>query len=333
MPSPVPVQSAEGSNSSDGRSSPVLGAHGCGTVSTAPPGSTSPPTKATAQGGISSYSPASTELFLKCPMLWVQTQRGVQPRVEPEWTPNRLIGTAVATGLSAAYRQYDYIGSPLTTLPFALPVAYTALEAGWVEQDTWNLPALQKLVERGIRLAIEGPQLEGMQAVVLTEQDVYGRRPDVVFRRHGGGLVLDENKVTLSLDARYQEARLAEYDHAWQIRDYAYHVSLYLAEPITETRYQLLVLGPRKQVVLHKVALTAEALTQWYQSAQAVWAAMAAVEAGEPPWQNLTACTNKGLHFGRRCWLHDFCHLCEGDAGRAESLYVIPPSQEGRHAL
>lgn len=324
------VRSVEGSNSSGESSSPSQGGLSSGTVSSVPPVSTSPPALLTDRDGIPSYAPSTTELFLRCPMLWLQTKRGLHPRVVPEWTPNQLVGSAIGLGLQYSYRQYDWAGDPLRTLPGALQAAYRALEGGWVDQETWSIPTLQKLVERGVKLALEGPQLTGMKSVVLNEQGVYGRRPDVVFRREDGGLVVDDNKVTLSLDARYKGERLEGYTRGWQIRDYAYHVGYYFEEPVVETRYHLIILGPRKEVVLHPVIVSQDNLARWYRSAQAVWMTMWAIEQGhKEAWQNLGVCTNKGVHFGHRCTLYDFCHVFDADVARAESLYEWLPSEGG----
>ena len=318
------VGNAEVFNTSAGSSPLGLDTPWSGTVSTVPPGSTSPPDQVTAQAGIPSYAPSSVDLFLRCPMLWWLTKRGWRPQVEPEWTPNRLVGAAVGAGLAEVYRHYDPMGDALQGLSSALQVAYRALEGEWVEQETWTIPTLQKLVERGVRLALEGPQLQGMASVVLNEpHGLYGRRPDVVFRRMGDNrLVVDDDKVIMSLDARYEASRLAEYDHAWQIKDYAYHVGEYLAEPVAEGRYYLIVLGPRKHTTLHKVDVSPESLKRWYASATSIWQTMDAVERGvQEPWQNLLVCTSKSTHYGHRCPMYDACHVYHGDERAMLTLY------------
>jgi hypothetical protein len=277
------------------------------------------------------YSPSEVDLFLRCPMLWWLTRkRGWVSRVEPAWTPNRLVGSAVGAGLTILYGQYPDKGWPEKVSPESQEEAHRVLVEGWVDQDGWSLEALQRLVDRGLDVAVKGPQMEGVQSVVMAEQGVYGRRPDVILR-FPDGLVVDDNKVAMALDAHQEPYRLAEYDHSWQLLDYAWHVGEYLAEPVTLTRLHLIVLGPRKHVTLHQVPVTRERLDRWYESAAGVWRTMEEMEQGSRAvWMGLTACTNKGLHFGQpRCPMYDACHVYNGNERAMEVGFERLPTQEG----
>lgn len=312
--------SVEGSNSSNGSVVPPDPAKpSSGTVSTAGTVSTPPRAATGAFDGVPSYSPSSVELFLRCPMLWyLQRLRGWAPRVE-EWTPNRAVGSAVASGL-AIQRRVGVGQRPPSSE--ALQGALASLQEAWQEQDQWELPVVEKLVARGLTLACEGPQTIGMVRALLIEEPVYGRKPDVVWRDTEGRVVVDDDKVVVSLDARWESERLAEYDHSWQFRDYAHHVGVLLSEPVYQVRAHLIVLGPRKHVTLHPMTYSRDVLDRWYRSALSVWETMHAIEErAQPAWQNLLVCTDRHTHFGQRCPMYDACHVYGCDEGQMEALY------------
>ena len=285
---------------------------GSGTVSTVPPVNISSWNQGSQGSPLRAYPPRETEQFLVCPTLWWLHKQGYRPRVRV-WEPNQLIGQAIQAGLTT-----HYLGLGQDPSHRALEV----LRTGYVEQDRETLEGLSTLVRRGMKVALESPQMDGL-SVVDAEVTIGSRRPDVIFRG-SDGLVVDDNKVSRSLESGRIEARLAEYDHSWQLLDYAYHVQEHFGEPVVAARFHLIILSPRAQAIIHSIPLSPERLAQWHRSAEQVWLLMHRIEHGLlQPWMNLQACTNRGLHYGKRCGFYEACHDLEGDETRFSALYDV----------
>lgn len=272
-------------------------------------GNTSGPTLAL--DAVPAYSPTQTETFLTCPMLWwYGHKQGWQ--MQGGWTPNRLIGNAVDAGMKALWRG--------ESLPKAQDWAAATVCREYVEQDTWSLDDLYARATLGVLLGSKSPHLNGME-IVAVEPSLNGRKPDVVLRS-SEGLVVDDLKVSLSLDARSQEWRFEEYTHKWQFRDYAYHVQEEFKEPVVQVRVVQVVLSPRRHVPIHSIPMTQTLLDQWHRSAEQVWLLMHRMEQGLlHPWMNLRACTDTRQHFGKRCDMYEACHVFGGDTEQFSVLY------------
>lgn len=289
---------------------PGLDEPSCGTASSAGIGTTSGSTPVT--DTVKPYSPTETEVFLTCPMLWWYTDKQ-RWQSRAGWTPNRLIGNAVDAGLKNLWRG--------GTFAYAIDTAEAAVCKGYVRQDTWTLDDLYSRARQGVVLGANSAQLTGM-SIIAVEPRINGRKPDLVLRS-SEGLVVDDLKVSLSLDARAQSQRFEEYTHKWQFKDYAYHVQEEFGEPVTQVRVVQVVLSPRRHVPIHSIPMTAAGLTQWHQSAEQVWWLMHRMEQGLlQPWMNLRVCTDIRQHFGRRCEMYEGCHDFEGDTEKFSTIYT-----------
>ena len=99
-----------------------------------------------------------------CPTFWRDSQNWA-PRAD-RWTPHALVGTAIHAGIAAWLRDRDD--------PTALQATHAALADGFVEQETWSLLSLSKLVEKGycaLRDAIQERWGDDLHAIYIEHSD------------------------------------------------------------------------------------------------------------------------------------------------------------------
>lgn len=262
------------------------------------------------------YSPTRTMDYMNCPAL-IPLKRTWQPK-PTAWTPNMLLGKAVARGLECHYR--SYLGCTVD------PVCEMnlVLEAEYVEQPAWTLDGLYKLASVGLKAGIaSGFPLGG--TILSVEEEMGGFRPDLVYRSSNGEIVVVDNKVTLALKPDYVQMRLAEYESSWQFAHYAWAAGERYGEPVNKVAAHLIVLTPRPKAYIHVVEFTPERLDMWLRDASIVWLDMAEdeliMENSETNLyrRNWNYCQRYGSQ--HRCMYYQLCHELAGDESRAELFY------------
>ena len=257
-------------------------------------------------------APTPTEDFARCP-IYARLNREWEPR-GAEWTPNMLLGRAIGDGMTACYKNTRGDGQLLDPLQTALD----ALQAGFVEQDTWSIEALRKLVTTGLREALQTTPVQG--TILMVDEPLPSRaRPDVVFRHPSAGLTVVDTKVRFKLDSRYREKALAEYETWWQGFHYAWEVGEVLGEPVKYMGPHLITLTPKVTGVYHPIEVTPERVAFWHRQAVDLWWDMEG-QKDTPLYllsPNWFACHGK---FGR-CFAYDACHVCHLDEDKMAILY------------
>jgi len=121
-----------------------------------------------------SYPPTEVQRWLICPVFRDYSARW-EPRLE-EWTPNKLVGTAIHAGAASYLRSLmDGSVSPGTDpIPNAIADGLAALRNGYVQQEQYGLDGLEKLVTKGTQALIKsvtekllpGAMVVGVEVVV-----------------------------------------------------------------------------------------------------------------------------------------------------------------------
>lgn len=287
-------------------------------------------------GGPPSYPPTEVKRWLTCPVFW-RLSKVWQPRCQL-WTPHKLVGTAIHAGLGARLVQIKDQPSSQAVSPDLSPILALALGVlgeGYIEQETWGLDGLAKLVERGIRVlsqAIETRLLPGAHILAVEYADPTSPLPpgvhvprtlDCLLERDGALEVWDW-KTTINLDDRYLPEKGREVLHSWQLLDYAWHAQQWFQRPVTAAGQGLVVLGPGKpKAHFLPVTLSPERLTQWRKDAMTIWTAMfsQSAEGYQPMWHNWTACTDRHLHYGKECEFMPACHIYNDNEALFPGLY------------
>ena len=265
-----------------------------------------------------------------CPTFW-RDSRTWEPRAD-RWTPHALVGVAIHAGIAAGLQGKDD--------RTALHTCHAALADGFVEQETWGLLGLSKLVEKGycaLRDAIQERWADHLHALYIERSDPIqdprisrGRLYRVVDFARGvgdskgeGGIEVWDWKTKINLDGMYLGEALRSVTHSWQLLDYAWHVQQWAGHPVTQAGHGLVVLGPGKpKVHWPTVQLTPERLEQWRAQAAVVWQQMWWQETGKAPTpMNFEACSDRHLHFGKECFLLPGCHQLCGNQTLYSSLY------------
>lgn len=270
--------------------------------------------------GPPSYPPTEVRRWLICPVFRDYSARW-ELRLE-EWTPNRLVGTAIHTGI-AAWLHSRVVSStcPAIQADEAGNVAQATLKAGYVQQETWGLAGLEALVIKGTNALIKsvtaallpGATILGVETCI--ESGGRHRVLDLTLQR-GNTLEIWDWKVSLNLSDTYLPDRLLEAHHSWQLLDYAWHGQRHFQVPVSRVGHGLVILGPTRKIEYSPVTVTQERLAQWHRDAECIWQ-MIWIHARAPgsqflpelsPWHNWKACTDKHLHYGKQCQFFEACH-------------------------
>ncbi len=272
-----------------------------------------------------SYPPSEVRHWMVCPTFW-RDSRNWAPRAD-RWTPHALVGTGIHAGIAAWLRDRDDHA--------ALQATHQALSDGFVEQDTWSLLSLSKLVEKGycaLRDAIQERWGDNLNPLYIECHDPIqdprisrGRLYRVVdfAREEEGSLEVWDWKTKINLDDMYLGEALRSVTHSWQLLDYAWHVQQWAGARVVQAGHGLVVLGPGKpKVHWPTVQLSPERLTQWHRQALSVWAEMWRMEQDHTDvTMNFEACSDRHLHFGKECFLLPGCHQLCGNQTLYSSLY------------
>src|SRR3990167_5686469 len=175
--------------------------------------------------GPPSYPPSEVRRWMVCPTFWRDSLTW-EPRAD-RWTPHALVGTAIHAGVATLLRGLD---------EDPVHAAIQALGEGYVEQETWSLLTLSKLVEKGyltLRDAIQ-ERFPSLNPAMVEQSDP---NQDVRIVRRGRayrvvdfvcegteGLEVWDWKTKINLDDAYLGEALRAVMHSWQLLDYSYHV-------------------------------------------------------------------------------------------------------------
>ena len=284
--------------------------------------------------GPPSYPPTEVQRWLTCPVFW-QRSKVWEPRLA-SWTPHRLVGTAIHFGIAAWLAQIKGPPSSLatnTTVADPVESALGVLGEGYIQQDTWDLAGLSKLVERGVRVLTalaETELLPGAEIVAIEYADdtdlpagvTVPRTCDLILKR-GDWLEVIDWKTSINLDEKYLDEKKQEVCHSWQLLDYSWHAERrWFRVPVRRALHGLVALGPGKPKVWLLPVRVSEGLDgkydparldQWRRDAERIWYRMwdhsQMTEASPKPWHNWKACTDRHLHYGKACELWDSCHV------------------------
>lgn len=273
------------------------------------------------------YSPSDTENWLKCP-----AYRDYNKRWHPwdnDWTPNRLLGEAIAGGLACYYKMLkraheECMGT--SEVPDAVAFeddaqaeAHALLTAGYVPQDTWTLDGLKKLVDRGLQVTLDAEPLPPNAQIVFVEEDMHCCRPDLVWRLPAGVYVHDW-KVRYKLKHDYRDSTLSEFGCSWQLRHNAWAVERTLGEQVVGCSIGHITLTPKPEYNHYPVPMTPRRLKVWEETAHLTWERMAVDSTIRPPMNNKACWTF--LTKDRRCPFYDACHVYDRDESLFHNLYV-----------
>ena len=295
--------------------------------------------------GCPSYPPTEVRRWLTCPVFRDYSARW-EPRVEA-WTPHKLIGTAIHAGVASHLRSLMAGSASPATDPIASAIAngVAALRDGYVQQETWGLDGLETMVTKGVtRLtqAITEKLLPGATIVAVEYadpvQDVrlgthrLHRVVDCVLERNRA-LEIWDWKTKMRLDDQYLPETQQEALHQWQLLDYAWHAQEWFGKMVSRIGWGLAILAPKLKVEFIPVPVTPERLEQWAEDAKPIWEMMAAQDGDGPMllprWHNWTACSDKHLHYGKRCVFFEACHIYLDNEALFPGLYQPVKDKHG----
>ena len=273
-----------------------------------------------------------------------------------EWTPHRVVGTAIHAGIATWLRPQIVGGKSISSEPLdPYVVALGVLTDGHVQQDAYSLDTLKALVRKGVKALtgfIESEILPGARVIAVEmpdpDQDVrlgthrLHRIVDCILER-AGALEVWDWKSKIRLDESYWHETSRATLHSWQLLDYSWHVTdwdrqgllvrpqlptlvggtlLPSARPVRYAAHGLVILGPKLMVKAIPIPITEARLTQWHAQALAVWQEMYWNEVGEMPIRmNWEACTDKRHHWGKECPYLPACHDLAGNESVFGGVY------------
>jgi hypothetical protein len=260
------------------------------------------------------YSPTETDDYLLCPRLRV-LKRILRPRGCGTWTPHIALGNAIHLGLALHYGQKM---SPVG----AQARAEELLQDEFVEGGEWSLEGCRKLMQKGLKVALETPLISDEGSVVGCETWAAHARLDMVTREPFG-LVVTDHKVSLDLEKRKLEYKVRDLDPSWQLLHGAWACLQKYGELPRWSRAHIIALGPRPFTHIHAIEITPERIADYERSAEAHWGQMAIhsrdfnCEARLLPPMNTRSC----YQYGRKCDFYELCHTYGGDLDKADALY------------
>ncbi len=280
--------------------------------------------------GCPSYPPTEVRRWLTCPVFRDYSARW-EPRVEA-WTPHRLIGTAIHAGVASHLRSLMDGSVSQATDPIASAVA--SLRREYVQQETWGFDGLEKLVEKGTKLLIREVTDKLLPGATIIAVEYADPVQDVRLGTHRLHRVVDcilernqvlevwDWKTKMRLDDAYLPETKQEVLHQWQLLDYAWHAQKWFGKLVTRVGWGLVILSPKLKVEFIPVPVTPERLTQWLKDAMTIWFQIDDEAVGETArWHNWTACSDKHLHYGKRCVFFEACHTYLDNEALFPGLY------------
>jgi hypothetical protein len=248
------------------------------------------------------FRPSAMTAWNTCPAYRQLKDQGVEP-VTVGWSPAITLGNAIHAGLAYHYRVLGKL-RPADSSPGG--VALASLQDAYVETPEWSLPALEKLVAKGLQAAIDVDITRGRQILLVDEKLKVGH-PDLILVNPDGTHVIVDNKVTMQLDPRWAVKRLAEYETADQWWQYAWELGGKVQE-VGGMVAHITVLTPKVRSFTHAWDCPPAVLEKWFRGAMRAWIEMEKERLGqrEPTWK-LSGCYTKfgkcpyyDLHFMMR---------------------------------
>ena len=283
------------------------------------------------------YSPTETDDYLVCPRLRI-LKRHWRPR-GGGWTPHMALGNAIHEGLAAVYDGLRAGEASRWARENHLDWAQNVMAREYREGSEWTLEGLQKLVEKGLKLALTSDLVSPEGKVVAVEEWMSHCRIDLVSREPFG-LVVTDHKVSLELEKRRLEYKLRDLDPSWQLLHEAWAVRQKFGECPKWARAHLIVLGPRPFTHIHSVGpLDDKRLDDFEHSGAYHWDCMGhdandygvdrelALSQRTLPPMNTRSCSTQ---YGRKCDFYEGCHVYGGDLTKFPALYEEGGRNEDR---
>jgi hypothetical protein len=162
-----------------------------------------------------------------------------------------------------------------------------------------------------VTLSQEGAVLKG-DGVLATEVVLggpveeaarHGRYPGTadLVTIEGTGLCVTDYKTHWKMEAQYADRELRQTARSWQLRQYAWFVQERYGQPVTKVRKLLVAFTPALKVWSYTSEVTQQALSEWYEQADQVWALMDIA----PRWRNPLSCEQFGWAW--RCGYYEHC--------------------------
>lgn len=262
------------------------------------------------------YSPSETLDYIKCPMYWRLRKQWI-PSAAEEWTPNQTIGSAIGKAFEI------WLPENGRDADAALQAAYDLTAAEFVENDSWTLNAVQKLVRKGFEAALKTTieSIVSTEKVLAVELEIGRGRIDLVTRQAGNGpVIVTDHKIALQLKDYYLQKRLIESETSWQLWDYAARVYEYygLEDDGIIIRTHQGVLTPSTKWHTQERIIPAELLKKWSEGRDIKWLRMQEDENRENVTMELGSCIDR---YGR-CEMYDACHTCRLDETKIPAFYT-----------
>lgn len=270
------------------------------------------------------YAPTSTMCYMQCPYLY-HFRREWQPKQSiVAWTPNRLLGTAIAKGLEVYYKRLKYcsLGNTLSQVDIddAFESALEVIRTHFVSDQGWTLEGLEKLTTAGLKAGIKtGFPLGGQ--ILEVEEKLDSGIPDLVYRAEDSQIVVIDHKVVLKQSPDYVGDKLMSYDTSWQLAHYASKLSAKYGEFVGRTGIHLITLSPKVKAYTHFITWSADRLAMWTTDAKEIWSDMDHANKTGHYRRHYTHCQTYGVTPERRCEAFTACHELNGDETRYKVFY------------
>lgn len=250
------------------------------------------------------FSPSQTTDWLEDPTNWYLSRiLGWKPKYLGKKHVAGILGTAFADGI-AIYNNWVIAEQKAVSPQTAVPGKEVAIKAAAKVAEQRARDDMAKVVAEG-RSVYEGeaPSWEALPeraatAVIkycladpvppswklvhaeLTMPDHGYCRIDAGYDTPLGPAVADY-KTKVTLDARYENQTLAEYQFAWAMMHYTWSYGEYRQLPTRQFAILLLILEPKKRApVFHPVIVEPEHMAIWLSSARRVWRVMEGMRTG-----------------------------------------------------
>jgi hypothetical protein len=272
------------------------------------------------------FSPTRLKDFVTCPLMSA-LKRKWEP-MTTEWEPNRLLGTALTTGLNVYYKGLrDEV--PASDLQIWAS-AYTQLESGFQAGSRWDMPGLEKILEKSLDKAMSVDMVRGERILVVDESLGKGK-PDLVLRRRDGTLRVVDTKFKLRVNPDYAEKNIADYDTDDQMWHYAWEVGNYFNAPVSLVEIHQVSAMPSYKSRVHPIVITPEKVAFWLKGAIPIWQAMENAR-GTETFDNTPKFTGCTTRYGQ-CPFYLFCHTLGGNQEQMKNYYTSVEPFEGPERL
>jgi hypothetical protein len=221
----------------------------------------------------------------------------------------------------------------------ALKAGLGVLEGAFQAQEDWTLEQLDKLLAKGLKVAIDGSsthmgwsELAERHTLVKASSSTrdpfgegalringqYAGTPDLIIQElNQPELVILDLKTTMNLKAEWIPKRLRGYDFANQTWQYPWAVQQVYGLPVRKFIYQLVIFYPKVMNLIIPVDITQERIDFWYKGAQVKWERMAWDSRFGIAPPNFDSCDGKyGL-----CPFIKACFDCRNDPERIRVYY------------